>query len=63
MKDFLFITLYLLLHTELYNKSFRILFFDEMWEYEKTISELNEKLKTEKNTNAFNNLGVAHFEI
>ena len=49
--------------SELYNKSFRILFFDEMWEYEKTISELNEKLKTEKNSNAYNNLGVAHFEI
>jgi len=34
-----------------------------MWEYEKTISELNEKLKTEKNSNAYNNLGVAYFEI
>lgn len=49
--------------TELYNQSFRILFFDEMWEYEQTISELNEKLKIDKNSNAFNNLGVAHFEI
>ena len=49
--------------SELYNQSFRILFFDEMWEYEITISELNEKLKTEKNSNAYNNLGVAHFEI
>ena len=49
--------------SELYNKSFRILFFDEMWEYEKTISELNEKLKTDRNSNAYNNLGVAYFEI
>ena len=49
--------------SDLYNKSLRVLFFDEMWEYEQTISELNEKLKTEKNSNAYNNLGVAHFEI
>lgn len=49
--------------TELYNESFRILFFDGMWEYEQTIAELSEKLKVEKNSNAYNNLGVAYFEI
>ena len=49
--------------SELYNKSFRILFFDELSDYEETISVLTIKLETEKNSNAYTNLGIAHFEI
>src|SRR5690606_11085506 len=49
--------------SELFSRSFRILFFDEMWEYEKTMSELSEKQKTERKSNAYNNLGIAYFEI
>lgn len=48
---------------ELYSKSFRILFFDELSDYKQTISDLTEKLETKKNTNAYNNLGIAYFEI
>lgn len=49
--------------SELYKQSFRLLFYDEIWEYEQIISELSKKLKLDKNSNAFNNLGVAYFEI
>jgi len=37
--------------------------FDELWEYEDTIKELKECLIENPNSNGFNNLGVAHFEI
>ena len=49
--------------SELLNKSYRILFYDQETEYEETIAILNKKLETDKNSNAFNNLGVAYFEI
>ena len=49
--------------SEYYIESYRILFFDEMSEYEKVISELAEKLKVEQNSHGYNNLGVAHYEI
>lgn len=49
--------------SEYYNQSYRMLMFDELWEYEDTIKELNECLSENPNTNGFNNLGVAQFEI
>lgn len=48
---------------ELHNKSFRLLFYDEMSEYDQTIASLKEDLSETKNSNGFNNLGVAYFEI
>lgn len=49
--------------SELYTKSYRILFYDDLSDYTQTILELEKKLKTVKNSNAYNNLGIAHFEI
>jgi len=49
--------------SEYYIESYRILFFDEMSDYEKVIAELTEKLKGEQNSHGYNNLGVAHYEI
>ncbi|AFM02779.1 tetratricopeptide repeat protein [Bernardetia litoralis DSM 6794] len=46
-----------------YIKSFGALWLDEEEEYEELISELKEKLKLEKNSNGYNNLGLAQLEM
>ena len=40
-----------------------MLLFDELWEYEDTIKELDRCLTENPNSNGFNNLGVAYYEI
>lgn len=40
-----------------------MLMFDEIWEYKDIIKELNNCLAEKPNSNGFNNLGIAHFEI
>ena len=40
-----------------------MLMLDELWEYEDVIKDLNVCLMHNANSNGFNNLGLAHFEI
>ncbi len=49
--------------SEYYLQSYRVLMLDDLSEYKEVIDELNEYLKSNPNSNGFNNLGLAHFEI
>jgi len=46
-----------------YRESFGALWLDEEEEYEELISELKQKLKSEENSNGYNNLGLAQLEM
>ncbi|MFN4152693.1 MAG: hypothetical protein ACK4IX_17250, partial [Candidatus Sericytochromatia bacterium] len=47
---------------DLYSKSYRVLFYDSNYQYDYLKRELKISLKTNKNSNAFNNLGLAYLE-